>query len=170
MPHPSPWGCSLRSGRGLGAGGGGQLGLIPTVSPSHLPAYLVAAFAKRLARLALTAPPEALLMVLPFICNLLRRHPACRVLVHRPRGPGECAGAQVMGPELACVGRWQSSLVLFLELDADPYDPEEEDPAQSRALESSLWELQVRGGPGCSPSATHPSYVMAFKTPSSSFL
>lgn len=57
--------------------------------PSHLPAYLVAAFAKRLARLALTAPPEALLMVLPFICNLLRRHPACRVMVHRPQGPGE---------------------------------------------------------------------------------
>ncbi|XP_072809101.1 nucleolar complex protein 4 homolog [Vicugna pacos] len=86
------------------------------LSSSHLPAYLVAAFAKRLARLALTAPPEALLMVLPFICNLLRRHPACRVLMHRPRGPA---------------------------LDADPYDPSEEDPAQSRALESSLWELQA---------------------------
>lgn len=63
--------------------------------PSHLPAYLVAAFAKRLSRLALTAPPEALLMVLPFICNLLRRHPACRVLVHRPRGPGESGGRNV---------------------------------------------------------------------------
>uniref|UniRef100_A0A8I3W3R5 Nucleolar complex associated 4 homolog n=1 Tax=Callithrix jacchus TaxID=9483 RepID=A0A8I3W3R5_CALJA len=86
------------------------------LSSSHLPAYLVAAFAKRLARLALTAPPEALLMVLPFICNLLCRHPACRVLVHRPHGP---------------------------ELDADPYDAREEDPAQSRALESSLWELQA---------------------------
>uniref|UniRef100_A0ABI8AF19 Nucleolar complex associated 4 homolog n=1 Tax=Felis catus TaxID=9685 RepID=A0ABI8AF19_FELCA len=86
------------------------------LSSSHLPAYLVAAFAKRLSRLALTAPPEALLMVLPFICNLLRRHPACRVLVHRPPGP---------------------------ELDADPYDPAEEDPAKSRALESSLWELQT---------------------------
>ncbi|XP_053784417.1 nucleolar complex protein 4 homolog [Desmodus rotundus] len=86
------------------------------LSSSHLPAYLVAAFSKRLARLALTAPPEALLLVLPFICNLLRRHPACRVLVHRPQGP---------------------------ELDADPYDPDEEDPAKSRALESSLWELQA---------------------------
>ncbi|XP_004690703.1 PREDICTED: nucleolar complex protein 4 homolog, partial [Condylura cristata] len=86
------------------------------LSSSHLPAYLVAAFAKRLARLALTAPPEALLMVLPFICNLLRRHPACRVLVHRPQGS---------------------------ELDADPYDAGEEDPAKSRALESSLWELQA---------------------------
>ncbi|XP_069861168.1 nucleolar complex protein 4 homolog [Dipodomys merriami] len=86
------------------------------LSSSHLPAYLVAAFAKRLAHLALTAPPEALLMVLPFICNLLRRHPACRVLVHRPQG---------------------------LELDADPYDPMEEDPAKSQALESCLWELQT---------------------------
>jgi len=52
-----------------------------------LPAYLVAAFIKRLSRLALTAPPEALLMVIPFICNLFRRHPACKVLVHRPSGP-----------------------------------------------------------------------------------
>ncbi|XP_062942309.1 nucleolar complex protein 4 homolog isoform X2 [Cynocephalus volans] len=86
------------------------------LSSSHLPAYLVAAFAKRLSRLALTAPPEALLMVLPFICNLLRRHPACRVLTHRPQGP---------------------------ELDVDPYNPEEEDPAKSRALESSLWELRT---------------------------
>ena len=32
---------------------------------------------------------------------------------------------------------------LALELDADPYDPAEEDPAKSHALESSLWELQV---------------------------
>ena len=69
---------------------GEGVSLTPTILPSHLPAYLVAAFAKRLSRLALTAPPEALLMVLPFICNLLRRHPACRVLVHRPLGPGEC--------------------------------------------------------------------------------
>lgn len=71
---------------------GEGVSLTPTVPPSHLPAYLVAAFAKRLSRLALTAPPEALLMVLPFICNLLRRHPACRVLVHRPLGSGECSG------------------------------------------------------------------------------
>uniref|UniRef100_A0A8C6XWD1 Nucleolar complex associated 4 homolog n=1 Tax=Naja naja TaxID=35670 RepID=A0A8C6XWD1_NAJNA len=57
------------------------------LSSSHLPAYLVAAFAKRLSRLALTAPPDGLLIVIPFICNLLRRHPACLVLIHRPNGP-----------------------------------------------------------------------------------
>lgn len=58
---------------------------------SHLPAYLVAAFAKRLARLALTAPPTALLILLPFIYNLIRRHPSCRVLLHKPSADdGEC--------------------------------------------------------------------------------
>ncbi|XP_025914635.1 nucleolar complex protein 4 homolog isoform X2 [Apteryx rowi] len=82
----------------------------------HLPAYLVAAFIKRLSRLALTAPPEALLMVIPFICNLFRRHPACKVLVHRPNGPED--------------------------LSEDPYIMEEKEPSESRALESSLWELQ----------------------------
>ncbi|XP_054852402.1 nucleolar complex protein 4 homolog [Eublepharis macularius] len=87
------------------------------LSSSHLPSYLVAAFAKRLARLALTAPPDALLMVIPFICNLLRRHPSCKVLVHRPSGPEE--------------------------MSADPYVMEEEEPSESRALESSLWEIQT---------------------------
>uniref|UniRef100_A0A452I4G7 CCAAT-binding factor domain-containing protein n=1 Tax=Gopherus agassizii TaxID=38772 RepID=A0A452I4G7_9SAUR len=83
------------------------------LSSSHLPAYLVAAFIKRLSRLALTAPPQALLMVIPFICNLFRRHPACKVLVHKP------------------------------DLSEDPYIMDEEEPSESRALESSLWELQT---------------------------
>ncbi|KFP26004.1 Nucleolar complex protein 4, partial [Colius striatus] len=87
------------------------------LSSSHLPAYLVAAFIKRLSRLALTAPPQALLMVIPFICNLFRRHPACRVLVHRPHGPAD--------------------------MSEDPYIMEEEEPSASRALESSLWEIQT---------------------------
>ncbi|XP_060641650.2 nucleolar complex protein 4 homolog [Anolis sagrei] len=87
------------------------------LSSSHLPAYLVAAFAKRLARLALTAPPDGLLIVIPFICNLLRRHPSCKVLIHRPDYPAE-----------------------MLE---DPYVMDEEDPSESRALESSLWEIKT---------------------------
>uniref|UniRef100_A0A8C4TEQ6 Nucleolar complex associated 4 homolog n=1 Tax=Erpetoichthys calabaricus TaxID=27687 RepID=A0A8C4TEQ6_ERPCA len=85
------------------------------LSSSHLPAYLVAAFVKRLARLALTAPPQALLMVIPFIYNLIRRHPSCRVLLHRPTA-GDCE---------------------------DPYLMEEKNPADCHALESSLWELQT---------------------------
>ncbi|XP_039188338.1 nucleolar complex protein 4 homolog [Crotalus tigris] len=87
------------------------------LSSSHLPAYLVAAFAKRLSRLALTAPPDGLLIVIPFICNLLRRHQSCQALIHRPHGPAEM-------PE-------------------DPYRMEEKDPLESRALESSLWEIKT---------------------------
>ncbi|XP_041826839.1 nucleolar complex protein 4 homolog [Melanotaenia boesemani] len=87
------------------------------LSSSHLPVYLVAAFAKRLARLSLTAPPTALLMVLPFIYNLIRRHPSCRILIHKPSTEDEPI--------------------------EDPYVMDEEDPAQCRALESSLWEIKT---------------------------
>ncbi|XP_042365435.1 nucleolar complex protein 4 homolog [Plectropomus leopardus] len=87
------------------------------LSSSHLPVYLVAAFAKRLARLALTAPPTALLIVLPFIYNLIRRHPSCRVLVHKPSTEDEPL--------------------------EDPYLMDEEDPAKCCALESSLWEIKT---------------------------
>ncbi|KAM4634499.1 nucleolar complex protein 4 homolog [Polymixia lowei] len=87
------------------------------LSSTHLPVYLVAAFVKRLARLALTAPPTSLLMVLPFICNLIRRHPSCRILIHRPSTADE-----------PC---------------QDPYVMDEEDPAQCHALESSLWEIKT---------------------------
>uniref|UniRef100_A0A670ZD34 CCAAT-binding factor domain-containing protein n=1 Tax=Pseudonaja textilis TaxID=8673 RepID=A0A670ZD34_PSETE len=85
------------------------------LSSSHLPAYLVAAFAKRLSRLALTTPPDGLLIVIPFICNLLRRHPSCLVLIHRPNGP----------------------------MPDDPYKMDEKDPLESRAMESSLWEIKT---------------------------
>lgn len=44
----------------------------------------MAAFAKRLARLALIAPPDVLLTLIPFIGNLLVRHPSLIVLIDRP--------------------------------------------------------------------------------------
>ncbi|XP_047425149.1 nucleolar complex protein 4 homolog [Mugil cephalus] len=87
------------------------------LSSSHLPVYLVAAFAKRLARLALTAPPTALLIVLPFIYNLIRRHPSCRVLIHKPSTEDDPL--------------------------EDPYLMDEEDPVHCCALESSLWEIKT---------------------------
>ncbi|XP_063970978.1 nucleolar complex protein 4 homolog isoform X1 [Lytechinus pictus] len=87
------------------------------LSSTHLPSYVVAAFAKRLSRISLTAPPHALMMLIPFVCNLLMRHPNCKVLVHRPHGPRE--------------------------LSDDPYKMDEPNPAQCNALESSLWEIQT---------------------------
>lgn len=50
----------------------------------HLPSALVAAFIKRLARLSLSAPPAAIVTVIPFIYNLLKLHPGCMTMIHRP--------------------------------------------------------------------------------------
>lgn len=79
-----------------------------------LPAYLVAAFCKKLCRCALNAPPSGSLFVLALVSNLLRKHPECACLVHR------------QAVELV-----------------DTYDANEIDPAKSGAIDSSLWELNA---------------------------
>ncbi|GMP93477.1 hypothetical protein CsSME_00043287 [Camellia sinensis var. sinensis] len=48
-----------------------------------LPAYLAAAFAKKLSRLSLSVPPSGALVIIALIHNLLRRHPSINCLVHR---------------------------------------------------------------------------------------
>lgn len=53
------------------------------LTSTHLPAYLVGAFCKRLAQLALSAPPQGVILALMFVKNLLKRHPSCQVLIHR---------------------------------------------------------------------------------------
>lgn len=53
------------------------------LSSTHLPAYLVAAFAKKLSTLALSAPPQGAILAVVFIGNLLKRHRSCQVLIHR---------------------------------------------------------------------------------------
>ncbi|KAI8818284.1 CBF/Mak21 family-domain-containing protein [Fimicolochytrium jonesii] len=88
------------------------------LSSSQLPSYLIAAFIKKLTRLALNASPAAIITVVPFVFNLLKKHPACLVIIHREQEPG---AAEM----------------------TDPYLPTETDPAKSRALESSLWEMQT---------------------------
>ncbi|KAK9472697.1 CBF/Mak21 family-domain-containing protein [Dipodascopsis tothii] len=90
------------------------------LSSTHLPSALVAAFIKRLARLALSAPPAAIVIVVPFIYNQLKRHPACNVLIHQT------------DPDVVAAVR-----------EADPYDPSETDPARAHALDGSLWEIAV---------------------------
>ena len=83
---------------------------------SHLPGYLVASFIKRIARLALSAPPGGARLCIVFVANLMVRHPSCCVLAHRP----DCT------------------------LDQDPFRLDQEDPAKTRAMDSSLWEIKVK--------------------------
>ncbi|RKP26883.1 nucleolar complex protein [Syncephalis pseudoplumigaleata] len=95
------------------------------LASTHIPAYLVAAFIKRMARLSLSAPPSGVAIIIPFIYNLLRQHPACIVLIHRVPGQDEQSASTIAG------------------LDNDPYLPDEADPAKCQAIDSSLWEIQA---------------------------
>ncbi|PWN52823.1 CBF-domain-containing protein [Violaceomyces palustris] len=92
---------------------------------THLSASLVASFAKRLSRLALRAPPAAIASVVPFVWNLLKRHPRCLTMIHR-EWDGDRLALGPAGVE-------------------DPFDPEEKDPTKTKAIESSLWELASFG-------------------------
>jgi len=85
------------------------------LSSTHLPENLVAAFVKRIARLALQAPAESVPLCIKFIHNLLHRH---RGLVNLIDSADRT------------------------DLTSDPYDAEAVDPTASRASESSLWELK----------------------------
>lgn len=84
------------------------------LSSSHLPEGLVAAFVKRLARLALIAPPQDIVIILRFVGNLFLRHPALKRMIFHPTGG---------------------------EISQDPYVMDERDPIKSNALDSSLWEV-----------------------------
>lgn len=95
------------------------------LSSTHLSATLIASFAKRLSRAALRAPPSAIVVVIPFVWNLCKRHKRCLSLIHRnfsedrfDQGP---AGIE------------------------DPYDALEVDPLKTNAIDSSLWELAAMG-------------------------
>ncbi|KAK6143323.1 hypothetical protein DH2020_023671 [Rehmannia glutinosa] len=50
---------------------------------SLLPAYLAAAFCKKLSRLSLFVPPSGALVIIALVHNLLQRHPSINCLVHR---------------------------------------------------------------------------------------
>lgn len=85
------------------------------LSSTHLSATIVASFIKRLSRLSLTAPAPGVVAVIPFIYNLLKRHPTCMLLIHNPYSGDDYK---------------------------DKYDDSEVDPVKTNAMESSLWELE----------------------------
>lgn len=88
------------------------------LASSMVPAYSAAAFAKKFARLSVSAPPVGALACLAFVHNLIRRHPSCLCLIHRPSNgaPGESP---------------------------DPYDMDAENMDDSKGVESNLWELSA---------------------------
>ncbi|KAI1142165.1 nucleolar complex protein [Hypoxylon sp. FL0543] len=93
------------------------------LSSTHLPAVLVASFIKRITRLCLNAPPAAIVVVIPWIYNLFKKHPLCTFMMHRvPRTPEEKEALENEGME-------------------DPFIADEEDPMETCAIDSCLWEV-----------------------------
>lgn len=95
------------------------------LTSTHLSAALVASFAKRLSRAALRSSPAAIVVVIPFVWNLCKRHKRCLGLIHR-EFEGDRFNAGPAGLD-------------------DPYDPHEPNPLKTGAINSSLWELAAMG-------------------------
>ncbi|KAF3769201.1 CBF-domain-containing protein [Cryphonectria parasitica EP155] len=93
------------------------------LASSHLPAALVASFIKRLARLSLNAPPSAIVTIVPWMYNLFKKHPTCTFMMHRiPRTDEEKERLADEGMQ-------------------DPFLQDEEDPMETRAIDSCIWEI-----------------------------
>jgi U3 small nucleolar RNA-associated protein 19 len=93
------------------------------LSSTRLPATLIASFIKRLSRHALFAPPAAIVAIVPYIYNLLRAHPTCTFMIHRPPHPPYTKSTDNLGE--------------------DPFDTGQPDPQKTNAIDSSLWELET---------------------------
>ncbi|CAH9106725.1 unnamed protein product [Cuscuta epithymum] len=105
-----------------------------------LPAYLAAAFCKKLSRLSLSVPPSGALVITALIHNLLRRHPSINCLVHQDdvnQTAEEHSGEERETPVSG--------------LGIDHFDEEETDPLKANAMRSSLWEIDTLRHHYCPP-------------------
>lgn len=99
-----------------------------------VPAYSAAAFAKKFARLGMKGSPATAMIAIAFIHNIIRRHPSCMQILHRPVSKVQEQNATEGKKKSESLPVWKGE---------DVYDMDEPDPANSRALESSLWELTL---------------------------
>ncbi len=93
------------------------------LASTHLPAVLIASFLKRLSRLALNGPPAAIVAIVPWIYNILKKHPSCTFMIHRETR--DLAAKELLENE---------------GMD-DPFLMDGEDPMETKAIDSSLWEI-----------------------------
>lgn len=103
------------------------------LSSTHISAHLVASFIKKLARHSLTAPPGAVVTIIPFIYNLLKKHPSCMIMIHDPYYVSDPFFTPEQRKELSDRQKAYK----------DPFDAESINPEQTHAMESSLWELKT---------------------------
>ncbi|KAK6454457.1 CBF/Mak21 family-domain-containing protein [Scheffersomyces xylosifermentans] len=88
------------------------------LTSTHLSANLVASFIKKLARLSIGSSASGVVITIPFIYNLLKRHPTCMIMLHNTEASKD-------------------------EDYVDPYNNDEVDPLKTDAIHSSLWEMET---------------------------
>lgn len=121
-----------RSGKGEG-----PILLSRLLSSTHVPAYVAAAYAKRMARRATRASPPAAIGGLALAFNALRRHVACSVMLRRAQlGTGGSLSAPIPRQALE-----ESHASGSPDDGKDPFRDDQNDPANAHALESSFWEV-----------------------------
>ncbi|XP_021646742.1 protein NUCLEOLAR COMPLEX ASSOCIATED 4 isoform X2 [Hevea brasiliensis] len=118
-----------------------------------LPAYLAAAFTKKLSRLSLSVPPSGAVVIIALIHNLLRRHPSINCLVHRENDNENAAdNSDVKGENARNANDSRTGSGTSAEnLCVDHFNNEESNPAKSNALKSSLWEIDTLRHHYCPP-------------------
>ncbi|KAJ8570966.1 hypothetical protein K7X08_037938 [Anisodus acutangulus] len=118
-----------------------------------LPAYLAAAFCKKLSRLSLTVPPSGALLIVALIHNLLRRHPSINCLVHQEDGnetTEDITGAE-RGTDDSTEDSSASKEILSVKPSIDLFDDKQTDPMKTNAMRSSLWEVDTLRHHYCPP-------------------
>lgn len=91
-------------------------------------------------RLSLVCPASVNLSLLAITYNLFVKHPATQVLIHRS---AEGKKNKKAGTEPIFAGGLLLGDVAS-QVKVDPFNDLEEDPLKTNAINSSLWEIQVR--------------------------
>ncbi|XVF01638.1 hypothetical protein REPUB_Repub04eG0105500 [Reevesia pubescens] len=117
-----------------------------------LPAYLAAAFAKKLSRLAVSVPPSGALVIIALIHNLLRRHPSINCLVHKEDGDDttkvNSEGEDIVNkPDDSGSG----AEISHKRSGVDHFNNGLSNPMKSNAMRSSLWEIDTLRHHYCPP-------------------
>ncbi|MCD7462410.1 hypothetical protein HAX54_048496 [Datura stramonium] len=118
-----------------------------------LPAYLAAAFCKKLSRLSLAVPPSGALVIIALIHNLLRRHPSINCLVHQEDGnetTKDTTGAESEADDSTEDSR-AGGEISSVKSGIDPFDDKQTDPLKTNAMRSSLWEVDTLRHHYCPP-------------------
>jgi U3 small nucleolar RNA-associated protein 19 len=103
----------------------------------RVPSYIAAAFAKKVVQIALLSPAPTLYFSLPFLRQLLQRHPNCLSLIHRSNVTSMLDDDAKADNEKTRA----DAMVFQLFEGVDPFQAEETNPWKSNAIYSSLWEF-----------------------------